>query len=59
MPKPSTNLPDHQVAQNPKLEKRTRRQCSPEYKLRILPEADACRYVGLGELVRREKLFSS
>lgn len=40
MRKPSTELSDHQVTPNPKLEKRTRRQFSPEFKLRILAEAD-------------------
>ena len=30
-----------------------------EYKLRILAEADACRHGELGELLRREKLYSS
>ena len=59
MPKPPTALPDHQVTPNPKLEKRTRRQFSTEYKLRILAEADACRHGELGELLRREKLYSS
>ncbi|QJA24660.1 hypothetical protein [Vreelandella piezotolerans] len=42
MPKPPTELPDHQVTPNPKLEKRTRRQFSTEYKLRILAEAPEC-----------------
>ena len=41
MPKPPSDLPDHQVTPNPKLEKRTRRRFSTEYKLRILAEADA------------------
>ena len=59
MPKPPTELPDHQVTPNPKLEKRTRRQFSTEYKLRILAEADACRHGELGELLRREKLYNS
>ena len=59
MPKPPTELPDHQVTPNPKLETRTRRQFSTEYKLRILAEADACRHGELGELLRREKLYSS
>jgi len=59
MPKPPTELPDHQVTPNPKLEKHTRRQFSTEYKLRILAEADACRHGELGELLRREKLYSS
>lgn len=30
MPKPPSDLPDNQVTPNPKLEKRTRRQCSTE-----------------------------
>ncbi|MFC2993187.1 transposase [Halomonas tibetensis] len=59
MPKPPSELPDHQVTPNPKLEKRTRRHFSTEYKLRILAEADACRHGELGELLRREKLYSS
>ena len=59
MPKPPSELPDHQVTPNPKLEKRTRRHFSTEYKLRILTEADACRHGELGELLRREKLYSS
>lgn len=59
MPKPPTELPDHQVTPNPKLEKRTRRHLSTEYKLRILAEADACQHGELGELLRREKLYSS
>jgi len=59
MPKPPTELPDHQVTPNPKLEKRTRRRFSTEYKLSILAEADACQHGDLGELLRREKLYSS
>lgn len=59
MPKPPTELPDHEVTPNPKLEKRTRRQFSIEYKLRILEEAEACQHGELGELLRREKLYSS
>ena len=59
MPKPPTELPDHQVTPNPKLEKRTRRRFSTEYKLSILAEADACPHGDLGELLRREKLYSS
>ena len=55
MPKPPTELPDHQVTLNPMLEKRTRRQ----YKLRILAEADACQHGELGQLLRREKLYNS
>lgn len=59
MPKPPSELSDHQVTPNPKVEKRTRRHFSTEYKLRILAEADACRHGELGELLRREKLYSS
>lgn len=59
MPKPPTELPDHEVTPNPKLERRTRRQFSTEYKLRILAETDACQHGGLGEVLRREKLYSS
>lgn len=58
MPKPTSELPDNQVTPNPNLEKRTRRSFSPEYKQRILAQADACRHGELGELLRREKLFS-
>jgi len=42
------------------VEKAKRRQFSPEYKLRVLGEADACRGEGqLGALLRREGLYSS
>jgi transposase len=41
------------------LEKRTRRQLTPEYKLRIIAQADACKRGELGALLRREKLYSS
>jgi len=41
-------------------EKARRRQFSPEYKLRVLREADACRGEGdIGALLRREGLYSS
>jgi transposase len=39
--------------------KATRRRFSPEYKLRILEEADTCGYGGLAALLRREGLYSS
>ena len=40
--------------------KARRRQFSPEYRLRILKEADACKDPGqLGALLRREGLYSS
>ncbi len=48
--------PDFQVTPEPALEKRTRRQFKPEYKLRVIAEADACQ---LGALLRREKLCAS
>lgn len=46
---------------NPEVnEKPVRRRFSPDYKLRILGEADACSEPGqLGELLRREGLYSS
>lgn len=59
MPKPHSALPESQVTPEPRLEKRTRRQFSAEYKLKILAEADACRYGELGVLLRRERLYSS
>ncbi len=41
-------------------EKAKRRHFSPEYKLRVVREADACRGEGqLGALLRREGLYSS
>ena len=59
MPKPQSELPDNQVTPNPNLEKRTRRQCTTEYKLKILAEADTCQHGEIGKLLRQEKLFSS
>ena len=59
MPKSISERPDTQVTPEPVLEKRTRRQFKPEYKLRIIAEADACEYGELGALLRREKLYSS
>jgi transposase-like protein len=48
-------VPDSEV-----VEKAKRRQFSPEYKLRVLREADACRGEGqIGALLRREGLYSS
>jgi transposase len=48
-------LPDPEVPEGPK-----RRQFSPEYRLRILREADACKASGgVGALLRREGLYSS
>ena len=59
MPKSTSEWPDTQVTPKPTLEKRSRRQLTPEYKLRIIAEADACKHGELGALLRREKLYSS
>ena len=60
MPKPlSIALPETQVTPLPELEKRSRRRFTTEYKLRILAEADQCRYGELGALLRRENLYSN
>lgn len=59
MPKSQEERPDTQVTPEPALEKRTRRQLTPEYKLRIVGEADACKRGELGAILRREKLYSS
>ena len=59
MPKPvSDDLPDSKVSPDPKLEKRTRRNFSPEYKLKIIGLADACEHGELGPLLRREGLYN-
>ncbi|CBL44181.1 Hypothetical protein HDN1F_05980 [gamma proteobacterium HdN1] len=44
---------------DPRLEKRTRRVFSAEYKLKILQQADACKHGELGALLRRESLYSN
>lgn len=59
MPKSTSKLPDNQVTPEPSLEKRSRRQFTPEYKLRIISQADACKHGELGALLRREKLYSN
>lgn len=59
MPKSQEERPDTQVTPEPALEKRTRRQLTPEYKLRIVAEADSCKRGELGAILRREKLYSS
>ena len=59
MPKDSSEIPETQVTPDPKLEKRTRRIFKPEYKLRIVQEANACKRGELGALLRREKLYSN
>ena len=59
MPKPPSTSPDTQVTPDPVLEKRTRRQFTAEYKLRILAQADACKHGKLGALLRQDKLYSN
>ena len=52
---PTSTRPDTQVTQPP-----TRRRFTPQEKLRILAEAEACNQQGqLGQLLRREGLYSS
>jgi len=59
MPKSISKPHDTQITPDPALEKRTRRRFKVEYKLRIIAEADNCKYGELGSLLRREKLYSS
>lgn len=59
MPKSPSELPESEVLPAPELEKRTRRTFKPEYKLRIINEANACKHGELGALLRREKLYSN
>lgn len=59
MPKTRSDLTNTQVTPDPVLEKRTRRQFTPDYKLRIIAQADACKHGELGALLRREKLYSN
>lgn len=58
MPKPITAV-ETKIMPEPKLEKRTRRIFTVEYKLSILQQADACKHGELGALLRREKLYSN
>jgi len=59
MPKPENNdLPESKVTADPKLEKRTRRAHTTEYKLNIIAQADACQHGELGKLLRSEGLYS-
>lgn len=53
MPKTLTEPSTAQVPPESVLEKRTRRQFTPEYKLRIIAEADACKNGELGAILRR------
>ena len=50
MPKSASDRLDTQITPEPALEKRSRRQFVPEYKLRIIAQADACKYGELGAL---------
>ena len=59
MPKPQPPLPITQVTPDPTREKRTRRQFTADYKVRILAQADACKHGELGVLLRQEKLYSN
>ncbi|EQD76558.1 hypothetical protein B1B_01607 [mine drainage metagenome] len=59
MPKGPSQLPEAKVDPLPELERRTRRRFSMEYKLQLIAKADACCHGELGELLRREKLYSS
>lgn len=59
MPKAPSELPESQVSPDPKQERRTRRNFSTEYKLQIIAEADQCRRGEIGEMLRREGLYSS
>ena len=57
-PKPATTA-NPKVEPSPALEKRVRRAFSTEYKLSIIQQAEACQHGELGELLRREKLYSN
>ncbi len=55
MPKPaSEELPDTEVEPDPTFQKRTRREFTSEYKLRIIAEADQCKNGKLVPLLRRQ-----
>jgi len=58
MPKPVSTI-SPEITPSPEHEKRTRRAFSVEYKLDILKKADACQHGELGQLLRREKLYSN
>ena len=59
MPKPITLLPETEVKEDRKLQRRSRRTFSRDYKLSIIDQADACEHGEIGELLRREKLYSN
>lgn len=58
-PTPSPSMPDTEFEPDAKLEKRSRRVFSAAYKQRIVAEASACAHGELGELLRRENLYSN
>jgi len=58
MPKPVSTI-SPEITPSPEHEKRTRRTFSVEYKLDILKKADACKHGELGQLLRRENLYSN
>ena len=58
MPKPKSKKKTEVVA-SPENDRRQRRHFSAEEKARILAEADACDRGQLGELLRREGIYSS
>jgi transposase len=59
MPKPIAERLRTEITPSPALERRTRRNFTTEYKLRILSEADACGHGGIGAMLRREHLYSN
>ena len=58
MPKQPTPV-EPKVEPRPTLEKRKRRYFTPEYKLSLIPQADACQHGELGALLRRENIYSN
>ena len=57
VPKPKSQATE--VVAKPENDRRQRRSFSPEEKERILTEADACERGQLGQLLRREGIYSS
>lgn len=58
MSKPIT-LIEAKVEPNPAMERRRRRIFTPEYKLSVIRQADACKHGELGILLRRENIYSA
>ncbi|MDC0434617.1 transposase [bacterium] len=59
VPKVPSQQPDPQVTPNSKLEKRSRRVFTTEYKLKIIQQANECKHGEVGKLLRRENLYSA